>query len=217
MEKMYELIRQPSRVVIITDKNSTPDGLSSSMALAAVLTRLRHNVIVILPNDFPPVFNYLNGIHKVIIGKLRPNDAIAACEKADIIFCLDFNSLDRIGRFGLDVMASRAYKVLIDHHDDPEPFADYLLSNPLASSTTELVYDFIVDMNLEYLMDIPIAESIYTGIISSTGSFFYNTNSRIFEIVSALKKIGINDQEIQIRLFDYITQKNRNYAYRIKG
>ena len=204
---MYQLIRQPSRVVIVTHKNPDGDALGSTLALAAVLQKLLHTVTVVLPNDFPPLFNFLPGIDKVIRGEMNPDDAMAAFEKADIIFCLDFNSLDRIDRFGLDVMASRAVKILIDHHIDPEPFADHIISKTEASSTAELVYDFLVDNSLEKYIDIQIAEALYTGILMDTGSFRYATNPHVFEIAAALKKMGMDDYMLQIRLFNSMTEK----------
>ncbi|MEO5906984.1 MAG: bifunctional oligoribonuclease/PAP phosphatase NrnA [Saprospiraceae bacterium] len=207
MESLQQLIRQPSRVVIVTHKNPDGDALGSTLALAAVLNRLLHNVTVILPNDYPPVFNFLPGIDKVVIGEMRPEEAVTAFEKADIIFCLDFNALDRIDRFGLDVMASKAVKVLIDHHIDPEPFADHQISNPEASSTCELVYDFLLEMGLDKYIDKSIAESLYTGILMDSGSFRYGTNPRVFEISAALKRIGMDDYMLQIRLFNSMTEK----------
>ncbi|HUR29803.1 MAG TPA: DHH family phosphoesterase [Saprospiraceae bacterium] len=207
MDSLHQLIRQPARVVIVTHKNPDGDALGSTLALAAVLNRLLHNVTVILPNDFPPVFNFLPGIDKVVIGEMRPEEAVVAFEKADIIFCLDFNSLERIDRFGLDVMASRGLKILIDHHIDPEPFADHIISNPGASSTAELLYDFLIDMGLEKYIDVNVAESLYTGILMDTGSFRYGTNPRVFEIAAALKRAGMDDYMLQIRLFNSMTEK----------
>jgi phosphoesterase RecJ-like protein len=207
MDSLHQLIRQPSYVVIVTHKNPDGDALGSTLALAAVLNKLLHHVTVVLPNDYPPLFNFLSGIDKVIIGEMNPAEAVAAFDRAQIIFCLDFNALDRIDRFGLDVMASRAVKILIDHHIDPEPFADYCISKTEASSTSELIYDFLLDMGLEGYIDIPIAESLYTGILMDTGSFRYGTNPRVFEISSALKRIGMDDYMLQIRLFNSLTEK----------
>lgn len=207
MDSLRQLIRQPSHVVIVTHKNPDGDALGSTLALAAVLNKLLHNVKVVLPNDFPPVFNFLPGIEKVIIGEMNPDEAVAAFEKADLIFCLDFNSLDRIDRFGLDVMASRAIKVLIDHHIDPEPFADFSISKTEASSTAELIYDFLLDMGLDKYIDVPVAEAIYTGILMDTGSFRYATNPRVFEISAELKRLGMDDYMLQIRLFNSMTEK----------
>lgn len=207
MESLYHLVRQPSRVVIVTHKNPDGDALGSSLALGAVLNKLMHNVTVVLPNDFPPLFNFLPGIDKVIIGEMNPELAVAAFEKADIIFCLDFNALDRIDRFGLDVMASKAVKILIDHHIDPEPFADYIMSKTEASSTAELVYDFLVEQKLEGYIDVQIAEALYTGILMDTGSFRYATNPHVFEVAAALKRLGMDDYMLQIRLFNSMTEK----------
>ncbi len=207
MDNLYALLRRPARVVIVTHKNPDGDALGSSLALAGVLRKLFHQVKVVLPNEYPPIFHFLPGIDEVIIGELRPDEAVAAFEQADIIFCLDFNALDRIDRFGLDVMAARAVKVLIDHHIDPEPFADHVISNTEASSTAELVYDFLVDAGLGGHIDPPIAEAIYTGILMDTGSFRYATNARVFEIAAALKRIGMDDYTLQIRLFNSLTEK----------
>jgi phosphoesterase RecJ-like protein len=206
-ESLFHLIRQPSRVVIVTHKNPDGDALGSTLALAAVLRKLLHNVTVVLPNEYPPVFNYLPGIDQVIIGEIRPEDAMAAFEKADMIFCLDFNALDRIDRFGLDVMASNAVKILIDHHIDPEPFADHILSKTEASSTAELVYDFLVEHGLEKYIDVQVAEALYTGILMDTGSFRYATNPHVFEVAAALKRLGMDDYMLQIRLFNSMTEK----------
>lgn len=207
VDSLYHLIRQPARVVIVTHKNPDGDALGSTLALAAVLNKLMHTVTVVLPNDFPPLFNFLPGIDKVIIGEMNPEEAMAAFEKADIIFCLDFNSLDRIDRFGLDVMASHAVKILIDHHIDPEPFADHIVSKTEASSTAELVYDFLVEHGLEKYIDVQIAEALYTGILMDTGSFRYATNPHVFEIAAALKRLGMDDYMLQIRLFNSMTEK----------
>lgn len=207
LEPLYHLIRQPARVVIVTHKNPDGDALGSTLALAGVLHKLLHQVTVVLPNDFPPVFNFLPGIDSAIIGEMNPENAMAAFEKAEIIFCLDFNALDRIDRFGLDVMASRAVKILIDHHIDPEPFADHIFSRTEASSTAEMVYDFLVDLSLEKYIDVQIGEALYTGILMDTGSFRYGTNPRVFEIAAALKRLGMDDYMLQIRLFNSLTEK----------
>lgn len=207
MDTLYQLIRQPARVVIVTHKNPDGDALGSTLALAAVLHKLLHQVTVVLPNDYPPLFNFLPGIDKVIIGEMTPDLAVSAFEKADIIFCLDFNGLDRIDRFGLDVMASRAVKILIDHHIDPEPFADHILSKTEASSTAELIYDFLVDLSLDGYIDVPVAEALYTGILMDTGSFRYATNPHVFEVAADLKRRGMDDYMLQIRLFNSMTEK----------
>lgn len=207
METLHSALRRPSKVVIVTHKNPDGDALGSSLALAAVLRKLLHQVTVILPNEYPPVFGFLTGIDQVVIGEMKPEEASGHFEKADIIFCLDFNGLDRIDRFGLDVDASKARKVLIDHHLDPEPFAHDIYSNTEASSTAEMIYGFLKEMGLDGYIDVPVAEAIYTGILTDTGSFKYSTNANVFEVAGALKRIGMDDYTLQNRLFNSLTEK----------
>ena len=62
-------------------------------------------------------------------------------------------------------------------------------------------------MKLETYIDVPIAEAIYTGILMDTGSFRYGTNERVFEVAAALKRLGMDDYLLQIRLFNSMTEK----------
>lgn len=207
LEPLFQLIRRPARVAIVSHKNPDGDAVGSTLALAGVLRKLLHQVTVVFPNDYPPMLGFIDGISEAVIGELNPEKAIAAFEKAEIIFCLDFNALDRIDRFGLDVMASKGVKIMIDHHLDPEPFADHIISRPEASSTAEMVYDFLAEMNLLDYVDQKIAESLYTGILTDTGSFRYATNPHVFEVAADLKRKGMDDYLLQMRLFNSLTEK----------
>lgn len=207
LETLHSALRRPSKVVIVTHKNPDGDALGSSLALAAILKKLLHQVTVVLPNEYPPLFHFLPGIDQVVIGEMKPEEASGHFEKADIIFCLDFNTLERIDKFGLDVLASTARKVLIDHHLDPEPIADHMYSNTSASSTAELIYEFLHEMGLDGYIDVPIAEALYTGILTDTGSFKYSTNANVFEVAAALKRKGMDDYTLQNRLFNSLTEK----------
>jgi phosphoesterase RecJ-like protein len=92
---------------------------------------------------------------------------------------------------------------MIDHHIDRKAFAQYELWNSEAAATAELVYDFILLMGDEALIDIPIAECIYAGILTDTGSFKYpSTSSKIHRIVAKLIDIGINHSKIHHYIYD---------------
>ena len=91
----------------------------------------------------------------------------------DGVFCLDFSSLIRIGELGELIRESNTVKVLIDHHIDPEDFADFVLHDDEASSTCELIYRFIKLFEDLDKIDKYIGECIYAGIMTDTGSFKY--------------------------------------------
>ena len=107
--------------------------------------------------------------------------------EADVICCLDFNALKRIDDMADAVAASPARKIMIDHHLYPEDFCKIVMSYPKISSTSELIFRLICRMG--YFSDISKegAECIYTGMMTDTGGFTYNSNNReIYFIISEL-------------------------------
>jgi phosphoesterase RecJ-like protein len=93
--------------------------------------------------------------------------------------------------------------IVIDHHRNPENFGDSEIIDSNASSTCELVFNLIKSNGDLDLIDIPIAESIYIGLITDTGSFKYSSvSSSTHLIASSLKEIGLNHANIHNNIFD---------------
>jgi phosphoesterase RecJ-like protein len=147
------------------------------------------------------------GVEDIVIYDLVPEHAKLAIEKADIFFCLDFNSLDRIDKCGDLMMKQTAPKVVIDHHLFPENFADFILSDTTASSTSELIFDFIHLLDQSKYLVPATADALYVGIVSDTGSFLYNTSSKVFRITATLLDRGVDDVSIQNRLHNNLEIK----------
>ena len=122
---------------------------------------------------------------------------------SDIIFTLDFNSLSRIGLMGEIVKESKALKIMIDHHQNPENYAKYTYSDVNMSSTCEMVYHFITELSLKNEINSKIASALYTGIMTDTGSFkFPLTTDITHKVVSELIKKGANGNEINNLVYD---------------
>ena len=141
--QLKELLGNRKNIVIVTHKNPDGDAIGSSLGLYNFLIRKKHHVTVITPNDYPTFLHWLPGNNKVMNSSVHQQEAKIKIEKANIIFCLDFNGLSRISNLQKFVKKSRAIKILIDHHLQPEHFADYYFHDKKASSTSELVFDFI--------------------------------------------------------------------------
>ena len=201
------LLELPKRITLISHKNPDGDALGSSLALSRLLQGIGHITTVIYPTDFPSIFNYMEDIDKALISVTQHEEAVAAINSAEMIFLLDFNGLDRIDDVALEVQQSEATKVLIDHHLDPEPIADWMLSDTSASSTSELVFLFIDMLGYTDRIDKVVAEDLFTGILTDTGSFRYSTSSRVFQVAAALKERGVDDYFLQNRLFYSMTEK----------
>lgn len=204
LKQLKELLGTPQRVVITTHAKPDADALGSSLGLAGYLKKGNHNVTVITPTDYPDFLTWMNGNSDVIIFN-DGNEGVAQqiVDDADIIFCLDFSSLHRINDLGEIVRASNANKVLIDHHLDPEDFADFQLWSTDAAATAELVFQLINDLGEKNLIDKEIAESLYAGIMTDTGNFKHpNTTKNVFDVCGQLIEIGADTAKVARLIYD---------------
>ncbi len=195
------------KIVITTHHKPDADAMGSSLGLKLFLDTFGYKVDVISPTDYATFLNWMKDCDKVIIFENEPELSKQLALQADFIFCLDFNHLSRINEFGDIVAESKAIKVLIDHHQFPQGFENMTFWDDLASSTCELVYRFIHANKMDDRINQSIAECLYTGIVTDTGSFrFSNTSSETLKIAAGLMEKGINHVNIYDRVFDSFTE-----------
>jgi phosphoesterase RecJ-like protein len=157
----------------------------------------------------------MHGNEDVVIFNKSTEEAAKLISEAEIIIFTDFNCLSRINNMKELVEKSKAVKILIDHHPDPEPFADYIISDIKVSSATEMVYRFICRNGDKSLIDKPIAECLFSGIITDTGTFSYNSSEpETYNIVSELLKLGIDKDRIHNSIYNnYSSHRMRLLGY----
>jgi phosphoesterase RecJ-like protein len=206
--EIKQLMNFPKDVVIFSHRNPDGDALGSSLALQLILESFGHSVTVIMPSEFPGVMNFLPKTDDILIYDFEEEKCNQKIEKAELLFFLDFSGLDRIDKAGEMVLEHKGVKIHIDHHLDPEPFADYVLSEISASSTSELVYDFIVELDAKMRITPDIAECLLTGIITDTGSFKYNTKRKTFEVAGILLDTGVDLNGLQDNIYNRQPEKN---------
>ena len=172
IQEIFPLLDEPRKVVVTMHQKPDPDAMGSSLALSHFLRQLGHEVTVISPTNWPEFLNWMPGCKDVLDYELNREKSNAFVEKADWIFCLDFNAIYRAKNLAPRIEKSGAIKILIDHHEQPqiESF-EYGVSSVSKSSTSEMVYDFMVDSGHRDLINVSIAECLYAGIIGDTGSF----------------------------------------------
>lgn len=207
VKKVKALLNKPKNIVIVTHWSPDGDAIGSSLGLYNYFLKKGHKITVITPNDYPAFLTWMKGNNKILDFQKKESVSKKAVAKADLIFCLDFNSLKRIDKLGDEVSKSSAVKFIIDHHLQPEDFADYMLHSIAACSTCELIYDFINLMGDKKLLDKDIANCLYTGIMTDTGSFrFPSTTAKTHLILSELIKAGAENAEIHNRIYDDNTE-----------
>jgi phosphoesterase RecJ-like protein len=177
--------------------------MGSCLAWQGMLNQLGHSTSVIAPNDYPTFLHWLPGHDGVLIYENDQELADKLIAGADMVFTLDFNTLKRIDQMGARVAESAAKKVMIDHHQEPDDYADITFSNPAIGSTCEFVFQIIDAMGLAKHINQDIASCLYTGIVTDTGSFrFPSVTSATHRAVATLIDAGANHSEIHEKIKD---------------
>lgn len=200
-----ELITNHSKFVIVSHQSPDGDAVGSATGLARVLTNLTKEVVIVLPD--PPSAVLLPFLSEVTcyFYNEKPTECESVMDGATVLFALDFNTISRVGealRPHLDSFQGK--KVMIDHHQNPDNFADVLLSDTENTSTCQLVYETLERMNLDYAIDLVAARALYLGMMTDTGSFRYpSVTSETHSVISKLIGYGIRPFEIHEQVFDH--------------
>lgn len=201
-EELKSLLSEPKRIVLLPHRNPDGDAIGSTLAMRLYLSKLGHSCEVISPNDFPKFLKWMEGAKDIQIAEYNPGHSRRTIEKAELIFLLDFNTTARIDEVGEWLDRSEAPKVLIDHHQEPDQF-DFMYSDVEMPATCQMVYKFIESMEHLDLIDVSLAECIYTGILTDTGGFRYRTTSaETHRIVANLLEKGLNLDKIYNEVYD---------------
>ena len=196
-ELLSQAINNSSNVVVVAHVAPDGDAVGSSLALSGVLRKMGKDVKVVMPDALPRSIMFLHGATDIKIFKNNPEECSATIASADTIFCLDFNEPKRVDLMQSALLEAKAYKVMIDHHMYPADFCNLVISYPLISSTSLLVYKVLSQLGYNHLIEKPEAEAVYTGMMTDTGNFSYNSNdSDIYVAISQLLSRGIDKDEI---------------------
>ncbi len=200
VEKWFE---RADKIVIVSHVSPDGDAIGSSLGLWHFLNSQDKNVHVIVPNAFPDFLKWMPGAKEVIQYNRYKEFADKLIMEADVICCLDFNVLSRIDEMEEIVRVSPGRKMIVDHHLYPGDFARIVISHPQISSTSELVFRLICQLGNFSDITKEAAECIYTGMMTDTGGFTYNSNDReIYLIIGELLSKGIDKDEIYRKVFN---------------
>lgn len=197
------LLSVPKKIAIIPHKNPDGDAIGSTLALWHYLKNKGHDALVVAPNDFPKFLKWMPGTDHILNFEKENTQAKERITNAEVIFTLDFNHLGRVGQMTASLEAATATFVMVDHHQEPSDYAQIMYSDVSMSSTCEMVYHLLKYLDAEDEITPEMANCIYTGILTDTGSFkFKATTSVTHRIVANLIDKGADNTTIHSRIYD---------------
>ncbi|MFH1160140.1 MAG: DHH family phosphoesterase [bacterium] len=203
-----ELLSEPKKILLTTHTNPDGDAIGSSLAFFRYLKKKGHHVHVMSPDASPSFLAWMGGHDQILIYNPDEKRCRQLIEEAQLIFSLDYNDLSRLSKAADLVKGSGAIKILMDHHLYPANHFDFQISAVEISSTAELVFEYIVSAGDSAFIDRVIAECIYAGIVTDTGSFSYSCNYiKTYLVVAELYRYGIDGEHIHRLVYDTFSEK----------
>lgn len=204
ISEIFPLLEEPKNIIITFHQKPDADAMGSGLGLYNFLIQFGHKVTVISPTNWAAFLSWMPGAKNVIDFEMQHDKAMNALKDVDWLFCLDFNVLSRTKKMEIPLQDLKCTKILIDHHQQPQvEVFDYGISDTSKSSTAEMVYDFIVKSGHTEKINIAVAECLYAGVMTDTGSFRFNsTSAEVHKMVAQLKEKGLNHSQIHENLFD---------------
>ncbi len=208
ISNIFQQLNSQKQVVITMHQKPDGDAMGSTLALSHFLVQFGHQVTVISPTNWASFLNWMPGAKQVLDYERDTDKCNQLLNTADWLFCLDFNTAVRTKRMETALLETKASRILIDHHQEPqtEIFA-YGISDTSKSSTAEMVYDFIIASGYTEKINKEVAECLYAGVMTDTGSFrFPSSSAGVHRMIADLKEKGLEHSIIHEALFDNFSE-----------
>ncbi|MBU2996509.1 bifunctional oligoribonuclease/PAP phosphatase NrnA [Cellulophaga baltica] len=203
INKIKELLSTPQKIAIIPHKNPDGDAIGSTLGLWHYLKNAGHDATVVSPNDSPKFLKWMPGCDAILNFEKENSQAKNALSEATLIFTLDFNDFGRVGQMEQFLEDATAQFVMIDHHQAPSDYAVVTYSDVTMSSTCEMVYHFIDYLGDSDKVTPEMANCLYTGIMTDTGSFrFRSTTSKTHVVAGHLIDKGAKNSDINNAIYN---------------
>lgn len=208
MIDIYKLIKENTgKIVITAHKNPDGDAVGSTLGFYHFLKKDGCHPTVILPDGFPSFLSWMPEAENILLYENRKSEADSLFSNASLIFCLDYNRLDRTGEMEKAIAGSKAKKIMIDHHPLPSGEMDIIYSDTSACSTSEMVFRLIDANGKKDKINKDCATCLYTGIMTDSGSFrFPSTTASTHRTVAELMEKGADHASIHTNVFDTSTE-----------
>ena len=203
LNQLKALLASPNRFIVLAHKSPDGDAVGSAAGFYKFLLNLSCKAHVVLP-DLPSdtLLPFMADTDCLYFSE-HPEAVKTLFEESSVLICLDFNAPSRVGDMQLLIEEFSGVKVMIDHHPEPEAFADLMISDVTNSSTCQLIYECIELLDLTHAIDQHVARALYLGIMTDTGSFrFPSVNAKTHHILAELMSTGISHWQIHQDVYD---------------
>lgn len=213
MDFFAHCIKDAESIAIITHQNPDGDAMGSSLGMRYFLLSLgKTNVANIVPTLYADFLSWMPGAEHMIQAEQQPELAERTLREADLVICTDLAEATRVASMS-GVLAERFERaqheehkyslLIIDHHlSSVSASCPHQIAYPDSASASELVFRLAYQSG-KLALNADFATCIYTGMMTDTGNFSYNScQPEMYSIVAMLLTTGINKDAIYDKVFN---------------
>jgi len=194
--QISQAIRKFKTFIVATHVNPDPDALASQLAMTMYLKKKGKTVLALAEDTVPERYSFLPGAK--MVQKVNTKKSYVY----DVAIVVDCGDRGRIGTVN-KVLDRKKPLINIDHHITNDSFGTINHVVPRASSTAEIIFEFL--LSAKFQLDKDISMLLYLGVMTDTGSFRYeNTTSRTHEVISHLLKFDLPVNQYYQRLYETV-------------
>ena len=205
ISNLFSTLQSARHISIIPHKNPDGDAIGCSLGLWHYLSSKGIKATVMVNDAVPEFLKFLEGTSEIRVFESEPDQCQKIIDDSDFIFCVDYAQLHRSGGLEPLIRSSSAKKIVVDHHPGPEDSFDFSYHDVSSSSTCELIYYLIREIDPEYRFSLPAANALYTGLVTDTGCFKHALRPQTFMAAAELLKSGISYEFLVSNIFDVNT------------
>jgi phosphoesterase RecJ-like protein len=191
-----DALRNADVITIACHVNPDGDALGSLLGASLGLRKLNKKTFPTwgaTPPEVPPGYEFLPGVDTLVHPEELPD--------AEVFLALDCGAVHRLGELLVDDAERAVVTINVDHHPGNDEFGTLNIVVPTASSTAELVFGLLQDLDVP--IDRDIATNLYTGVFTDTGSFQYaNSTPDTLRLAAELLEYGVPKTEIAQHVFE---------------
>ena len=208
-QKFLSFIEDSTEITIVGHLNPDGDCLGALIGMKNFISQRYKDkrVSIVVPTSYPSTLSFLDPDKKIFINELQPLESKIAVENCDLLICMDLSSPSRVEKLEESIRSSKGRKVLIDHHLDPESFADLTFSFTKISSTCEITYWLLKKCNQTELLSTNILEPLCVGLITDTNNFSNSIFPSTFLMASQLIEGKVDIEKIQEKVLNSYSQE----------
>ena len=214
-KEIVQSIQKADNIVITSHRSPDGDSIGSSLGMLRFIRSLGKEATICHPDTCPSFLEWLKDGDEIVEFETNQDRVISYMDSADLIFCLDYNGSNRMGKeMGGVLLAADGKKIMIDHHPHPEDIFDISASHPEVCSTSQLIVELIVESGNEDKLNESIGTPLYLGVVTDTGSFrFSSVTARTHELIGKLIENGVKQADVHENTFNH----NRLDQMKLRG